>query len=116
MFPDVLVVSKRVVPRLSDLNSEEISDLFCTVQRVGNIIQKEYKAEALTVTIQVTVTSEIISALDIKVVLLRMVQRLVNLSLTFMFIFSLAGSPILTGKTMKSTLFSRRQRANFLSS
>ncbi|KAF8602387.1 HIT-like protein [Ceratobasidium sp. AG-I] len=48
----VLVVPTRVTPRLSDLTSEEIADLFCTVQRVGSIVQKEYKAEALTVACQ----------------------------------------------------------------
>lgn len=48
----VLVVPNRVVPRLNDLNSQEIADLFCTVQQIGNIVQKEYKAEALTVACQ----------------------------------------------------------------
>ncbi|KAG8726082.1 hypothetical protein FRC12_023724 [Ceratobasidium sp. 428] len=48
----VLVVPNRVVPRLSDLSPEEVADVFCTVQRVGDLVQKAYKSEALTIACQ----------------------------------------------------------------
>ncbi|KAF8713728.1 hypothetical protein RHS03_00505, partial [Rhizoctonia solani] len=48
----VLVVPYRVVPRLSDLAVEEIADLFYTVQKVGGVVQQEYKAEGLTIACQ----------------------------------------------------------------
>ncbi|KAG9087170.1 hypothetical protein FRC07_012886, partial [Ceratobasidium sp. 392] len=48
----VLVVPNRVVPRLSDLSPEEIADVFCTVQQVGNLVQKAYNAEGLTIACQ----------------------------------------------------------------
>ncbi|KAG8851234.1 hypothetical protein FRB96_009437 [Tulasnella sp. 330] len=48
----ILVVPKRVVARLSDLNPEEISDLFRSVQRIGGVIQMAFKAEALTIALQ----------------------------------------------------------------
>lgn len=116
VFLDVLVVPNRVVPRLSDLNSQEIADLFCTVQQVGNVVQKEYKAEAVTVACQVNVTSKVISAFNIKPVCLRMAQRRVNLFLMFMSMFSLAASPTLVGKTTKCILSLRTQRVDYLSS
>ncbi|TXT04262.1 hypothetical protein VHUM_04260 [Vanrija humicola] len=48
----VLIISKRVVPRLADLEPREVSDLFQTVQRVGRVIESAYKAEALNVALQ----------------------------------------------------------------
>ncbi|KAH7105013.1 diadenosine 5',5'''-P1,P4-tetraphosphate asymmetrical hydrolase [Auriculariales sp. MPI-PUGE-AT-0066] len=48
----VLVIPKRVVPRLSDLQPDEVAELFKSVQRVGNIVQDAYGAEALTVACQ----------------------------------------------------------------
>ena len=48
----VLVIPRRVVPRFSDLTSEEVSDLFQQVQKVGNVIEKEYESESLTITMQ----------------------------------------------------------------
>ncbi|KAL1409520.1 Dinucleoside triphosphate hydrolase [Vanrija albida] len=48
----VLIISKRVVPRLSDLEPREVSDLFQTVQRVGRVLETAYKAEALNVALQ----------------------------------------------------------------
>ncbi|CAE6421429.1 unnamed protein product [Rhizoctonia solani] len=48
----VLVVPYRAVPRLSDLTHEEIADVFHTVQKVGDVVQKEYKAEGLTIACQ----------------------------------------------------------------
>ncbi|WWC68821.1 uncharacterized protein I206_102756 [Kwoniella pini CBS 10737] len=48
----VLILPKRIVPRLSDLNSIEISDLFLTVQKVGKGLEKYYKAQSLTISLQ----------------------------------------------------------------
>ncbi|EJD54385.1 diadenosine 5',5'''-P1,P4-tetraphosphate asymmetrical hydrolase [Auricularia subglabra TFB-10046 SS5] len=48
----VLVIPNRVVLRLADLNTEEITSLFTTVQRVGSVVQDAYGAEALTVACQ----------------------------------------------------------------
>ncbi|WVW79930.1 hypothetical protein I302_101901 [Kwoniella bestiolae CBS 10118] len=48
----VLIIPKRVVPRLSDLNPPEISDLFMTVQKVGKGLEKYYHAQALTISLQ----------------------------------------------------------------
>ncbi|WWD08820.1 hypothetical protein V865_006934 [Kwoniella europaea PYCC6329] len=48
----VLIIPKRVVPRLSDLNSPEITDLFLTVQKVGKGLERYYNAQALTISLQ----------------------------------------------------------------
>jgi bis(5'-adenosyl)-triphosphatase len=48
----VLVVSNRNTPRYSDLTGEEISDLFSIVQKVGNMLQRHYKASSLTIVVQ----------------------------------------------------------------
>lgn len=48
----VLVCPLRVVPRFSDLSSSEITDLFCTVQRVSNMIQRVFDAPAVNIAIQ----------------------------------------------------------------
>lgn len=48
----VLVSPIRSVPRLSDLSSDEVSDLFLTVQRVGRMIERVFKSSALNVAIQ----------------------------------------------------------------
>lgn len=48
----VLVSPRRVTPRLSDLSQAEISDLFLTVQRVGRMVERVYKAGSLNVAIQ----------------------------------------------------------------
>jgi bis(5'-adenosyl)-triphosphatase len=42
----------RRVPRLHDLTPAEVSDLFLTVQRVGRMIERVYKATALNIAIQ----------------------------------------------------------------
>lgn len=54
LLPDVLIISKRVVPRLADLEPREVSDLFLSVQRVGRVIERAYDAEALNVSLQVS--------------------------------------------------------------
>lgn len=44
---------QRVVPRLSDLSSEEIADVFQSVQTVSRVIEKEFGGESMTVACQV---------------------------------------------------------------
>lgn len=48
----VLVASLRPVKRLKDLNTEEVTDLFCLVQRVQKAIETEFGANASTVAVQ----------------------------------------------------------------
>jgi bis(5'-adenosyl)-triphosphatase len=48
----VLVSPLRVVPRLRDLSSTELADLFQTVQQVGVMIERVYKASALNIAMQ----------------------------------------------------------------
>jgi bis(5'-adenosyl)-triphosphatase len=48
----VVVISRRMVPRLTELNVEEVSDLFHSVQLIGRIIEKVFKGEALTIALQ----------------------------------------------------------------
>ncbi|EPE27838.1 HIT-like protein [Glarea lozoyensis ATCC 20868] len=48
----VLVSPCRIVPRLSDLTREEVTDLFITVQRVGRMLERVYSASALNIPIQ----------------------------------------------------------------
>ena len=48
----ILVSPLRIKPRLSDLTTEEISDLFLTVTRVQRTLSRVYKAEAFNVAVQ----------------------------------------------------------------
>lgn len=48
----VLVIPKRIVPRYSEMTLEETIDFTESLQIVSQVIEKEYDAEALTVTIQ----------------------------------------------------------------
>lgn len=48
----ILVSTKRVVPRLCNLNASEMSDLFNTVCRVQRMLESIYKTTAATVTVQ----------------------------------------------------------------
>ena len=48
----VLVSPRRATPRLSDLTSTELADLFLTVQRVGRMIERVYNATSLNIAIQ----------------------------------------------------------------
>ena len=50
---DVLVVPKRVVPRLGDLTGAEVHDLFSAVQLVGGTVERAYGGSALTISVQV---------------------------------------------------------------
>lgn len=61
---DVLIISKRVVPRLADLRPNEVSDLFNSVQSVGRVIEKAYKAEALNIAVQVSAPPQLTRNLD----------------------------------------------------
>ncbi|KAJ3615533.1 hypothetical protein Zmor_016351 [Zophobas morio] len=48
----VLVCPRRVVKRYAELSFKEITDLFKTVQEVGIVIEREFKATSLTFCIQ----------------------------------------------------------------
>ncbi|KAF8336985.1 HIT-like protein [Cantharellus anzutake] len=48
----VLVVPDRIVPRLKDLSGEEIADIFLTANTVGQVVEREYDAESLTIAVQ----------------------------------------------------------------
>ncbi|XP_021264716.1 bis(5'-adenosyl)-triphosphatase [Numida meleagris] len=48
----VLVCPLRPVERFRDLCPEEVADLFCTAQRVGNAVEKHFCATSLTIAIQ----------------------------------------------------------------
>ncbi len=49
----MLVITKRIVHRFQDLTQEEVQDLFLSTQKIGNVIEKHYQGESLTITIQV---------------------------------------------------------------
>ncbi|KAF9531982.1 diadenosine 5',5'''-P1,P4-tetraphosphate asymmetrical hydrolase [Crepidotus variabilis] len=48
----VLVVPNRVVPRLSDLDDEELGCLMRSLKRVGSVVEKAYGGDSLTVALQ----------------------------------------------------------------
>jgi len=48
----VLVIPRRLVPRLADLQPDEIAGLFLSVQAVGKVIEKAYQAQSLTIACQ----------------------------------------------------------------
>ncbi|KAI5838021.1 HIT-like domain-containing protein [Morchella snyderi] len=48
----VLVCPNRVVPRLKDLSTEEVTDLFLTVQKIGKAVERLYKADSLNIAMQ----------------------------------------------------------------
>lgn len=48
----VLVLPRRVAPRLADLEDEETSDLFLTARRVASVLEGHYGAEAITMSVQ----------------------------------------------------------------
>ena len=41
-----------MVPRLSDLSSDEVSDLFLAVQHVGRMVERVFKASSLNIALQ----------------------------------------------------------------
>ena len=48
----VLVCPRRVIPRFADLTHTEVTDLFLTVQRVGRMIERVYRASSLNIAMQ----------------------------------------------------------------
>jgi len=48
----VLVIPKRPVPRLADLDDQELACLMRSIRRVGNVIERVYGGDALTVACQ----------------------------------------------------------------
>ncbi|GAQ85648.1 Fragile Histidine Triad (FHIT) protein [Klebsormidium nitens] len=48
----VLIIPKQVVRRFADLTSEQVADLWLTAQKVGNQLEKFFKASSLTYAIQ----------------------------------------------------------------
>ncbi len=46
------MVPRRVAPRVSDLTHAEVTDLFLTVQRVGRMVERVYRASSLNIAIQ----------------------------------------------------------------
>ncbi|KAF9229049.1 HIT-like protein [Gyrodon lividus] len=48
----VLVIPTRIVPRLTDLTTPELTALITSVQNVGRVIEKAYGADSLTVACQ----------------------------------------------------------------
>ncbi|CDS11410.1 hypothetical protein LRAMOSA03673 [Lichtheimia ramosa] len=48
----VLVVSRRNVPRVKDLNPEEIADIMISAQTIGNVVEKQFGCTSLTTVIQ----------------------------------------------------------------
>jgi bis(5'-adenosyl)-triphosphatase len=53
MHSDVLVIPRRVVPRLQDLDPSELAALMSSVQQVGRVIERAYGADGLTIACQV---------------------------------------------------------------
>lgn len=51
---DVLVIPTRPVSRLADLDTSELASLMTSVQQVGNVIEKVYQADGLTIACQVS--------------------------------------------------------------
>ena len=49
----ILVIPQRVVARISELREDEVSDLFLSVQRISSTLQRYYKAEGTTISLQV---------------------------------------------------------------
>lgn len=49
---DVLVTPIRVVPRFADLTQEEVCDLFLAVHTIAPVLERQYQATSLSITIQ----------------------------------------------------------------
>jgi bis(5'-adenosyl)-triphosphatase len=50
----LLVVSRRLVPRFTELTPDEVADLFTSAQRIARMVETEYQAESITLAVQVT--------------------------------------------------------------
>ncbi|KAI8885099.1 bis-triphosphatase-like protein [Backusella circina FSU 941] len=48
----VLVLPRRVVPRMADLTHQETCDLMLSAQKVGNVVEKHFHGTSLTMVIQ----------------------------------------------------------------
>ncbi|KAF8347009.1 diadenosine 5',5'''-P1,P4-tetraphosphate asymmetrical hydrolase [Amanita rubescens] len=48
----VLVIPQRPVPRLTELNDQELSGLMHSIRRVGEVVERAYGADALTIACQ----------------------------------------------------------------
>ena len=48
----VLLITKRVAARFSDLTADEVNDLFASAQRVAGVIESHFEAQSMTITIQ----------------------------------------------------------------
>ncbi|KAI8892922.1 HIT-like domain-containing protein [Globomyces pollinis-pini] len=48
----VLVISRRVVDRVTNLTPDEVSDMFQSAQLISTEIEKFHKAESMTITVQ----------------------------------------------------------------
>lgn len=59
---DVLVIPRRLAPRMSDLTAEEVSDLFQSVQVIGKTIEKATNAKSLTIACQVSLVQCLLSS------------------------------------------------------
>ncbi|TPX47015.1 hypothetical protein SeLEV6574_g02876 [Synchytrium endobioticum] len=45
-------MTRREVHRFQDLTSDEVSDLFQSVQAIGKVLEREYRGEALSIALQ----------------------------------------------------------------
>lgn len=53
LIPTALVITRRPVKRFTEMTSDEVSDLFQSAQIIGRVIEQEYRAESLTMAVQV---------------------------------------------------------------
>ncbi|KAG2226292.1 hypothetical protein INT45_005964 [Circinella minor] len=49
---DVLVISRRVAPRVRDLSDEEATDMMLSAKSIGNVVENAYECTSLTTVIQ----------------------------------------------------------------
>lgn len=56
--PDVLVYRLRAVERFQDLQLDELADLFSTIHKVTNLVEKHFNATSLITMIQIKHTLE----------------------------------------------------------
>ncbi|XP_020909764.1 bis(5'-adenosyl)-triphosphatase [Exaiptasia diaphana] len=48
----VLVSPLRVVKRFAELTADEVSDLFCSTQKIARVVEREFQGTSLTISIQ----------------------------------------------------------------
>lgn len=49
---DVMVISRRIVPRFADMTTDEASDMILSAQKIGKVIEKEFNGTSLTLAMQ----------------------------------------------------------------